>query len=244
MTVAPRRRRKAALQDLTEDGRRIVRDIADRHDVSLAAAETLLAALAAGSGRQAQFDHPELGGMGQWSQGGMIMIGDMFDHGLKHRVARLCEDLAAVLQDGSAFAPATRPRGTSADPRWPEELGSPASTGSQNDLHYAVFPMARRLAVSQGGRMTLYDTADYRITGFSQQQGTEQSLTFTSQHGTVRLADLKRVEPATAEAPTPSPTESHDDIFAKLERLAELRDKGIVTAEEFNAKKAELLSRL
>jgi hypothetical protein len=34
------------------------------------------------------------------------------------------------------------------------------------------------------------------------------------------------------------------DIFATIERLAELRQKGILTEEEFVAKKSELLSRL
>ena len=34
------------------------------------------------------------------------------------------------------------------------------------------------------------------------------------------------------------------DIFAKIEQLANLREKGYVTEDEFNAKKAELLSRL
>jgi hypothetical protein len=34
------------------------------------------------------------------------------------------------------------------------------------------------------------------------------------------------------------------DIFAKIERLAELQQKGILSPEEFVAKKAELLSRL
>jgi hypothetical protein len=34
------------------------------------------------------------------------------------------------------------------------------------------------------------------------------------------------------------------DIFAKIERLAELQQKGIVSPAEFAAKKAELLSRL
>jgi Short C-terminal domain len=34
------------------------------------------------------------------------------------------------------------------------------------------------------------------------------------------------------------------DIFANIERLAELQQKGILSAEEFAAKKAELLSRL
>ena len=35
-----------------------------------------------------------------------------------------------------------------------------------------------------------------------------------------------------------------DDIFARIERLAELRARDILTAQEFEAKKAELLSRL
>jgi hypothetical protein len=34
------------------------------------------------------------------------------------------------------------------------------------------------------------------------------------------------------------------DVFAAIERLAELHARGVLTAEEFSAKKAELLSRL
>jgi hypothetical protein len=37
---------------------------------------------------------------------------------------------------------------------------------------------------------------------------------------------------------------SEIDIFAKIERLADLQKKGILSPEEFAAKKAELLSRL
>ncbi len=43
-------------------------------------------------------------------------------------------------------------------------------------------------------------------------------------------------------AASPSPT--GDDIPSKLRELADLRDKGILTDSEFEAKKAELLSRL
>ena len=86
------------MQNLTPDGLRIVADIAKRHGVSLDAALTLLGALAQGNGRQAQFNHPDLGGMGQWSQGGMIMVGDMFNQGLKHRVDTLCNELAGLLR--------------------------------------------------------------------------------------------------------------------------------------------------
>lgn len=34
------------------------------------------------------------------------------------------------------------------------------------------------------------------------------------------------------------------DIFAKIERLAELRQKGILSEQEFASKKSELMSRL
>jgi Short C-terminal domain len=40
------------------------------------------------------------------------------------------------------------------------------------------------------------------------------------------------------------PAPSEDDIFSKIERLAALHAKGILTDEEFSAKKGELLARL
>ena len=80
------------MQNLTPEGLRIVTEAAKRHGVSLDGALVLLDALARGNGRQAQFNHPDLGGMGQWSQGGMIMIGDMFNQGLKYRVDALCNE--------------------------------------------------------------------------------------------------------------------------------------------------------
>ena len=41
-----------------------------------------------------------------------------------------------------------------------------------------------------------------------------------------------------------SGTASESDIFATIEKLAGLRAKGFISDDEFNAKKAELLSRL
>ena len=57
-------------------------------------------------------------------------------------------------------------------------------------------------------------------------------------------------EPRPASSPVPDPapsraeTAQETDIFAKIERLADLQKKGILSPEEFAAKKAELLSRL
>ena len=46
---------------------------------------------------------------------------------------------------------------------------------------------------TQDGRVRVYDTGDHRIGGFSQQQSGGQSLSFSSQFGTVRLEDLQEV---------------------------------------------------
>lgn len=48
-------------------------------------------------------------------------------------------------------------------------------------------------------------------------------------------------DPVVAE-PTPAPV--HDSIVDQLAKLGELRDAGVLTAEEFDAKKTELLARM
>ena len=58
---------------------------------------TLLQALLNSKGAMAQFDHRELGGVGQWMPGGMTMVGDMFNHGLKAKVDGLCSELSQIL---------------------------------------------------------------------------------------------------------------------------------------------------
>jgi hypothetical protein len=163
-----------------------VESIAQRHGFSLDAAKAAAEAVRRGGGSMAQFTHPELGGMGQWTSGGMIMIGDMFNNALKARVDALCRDLATLP------LPAAVEQGAGGD-WWPGDLGRPSATGAQNDMKYACFPEARRLAVMRGGRVRVYDTGDHRIGGFSQQQSGGQSLTFTSQNGTVRLEELTEV---------------------------------------------------
>lgn len=229
----------------TDKEREDVAGIAQRHGFSPDAVKAMLAALVRGQGRQAQFDHPEFGGMGQWS-GGMLMIGDMFNNSLKARVEALIRDLS----DLAGSVPQDRQAGGGSD--WPAELGTPSSSGAQNDMRYAVFPASRRLAVMRGGRMSLYDTGDHRISGVSQQQGGGHSLSFTSQHGPVPLdsldpADLPGTAPAQEARPEPAasqPAKGEGSIPAMIEQLHALLSRGILTQAEFDAKKAELLSRL
>ncbi|WP_428542012.1 hypothetical protein [Rhodopila sp.] len=167
-----------------------IADIAQRHGFSPDAGRALAEALRRGGGGMAQFDHPELGGMGQWAAGGMLMIGEMSNHALKARVDALCRDLSAL--PGPAPAAAEQEPGQ-ASQWWPSELGAASATGEQNDMRYACFPDQRRLAVMREGQVRLYDTGQHRIVGVSQQQGSDQTLCFSSQTGLVRLQDLQPV---------------------------------------------------
>jgi hypothetical protein len=178
--------------------------IAKRHNLSIDAVRALYRALQAGGGRMAQFNHPDLGGMGQWS-GGMTMIGDLSNAALKEKVQSTCAELAAILgtagsshsdhtEDGSKALESFAKAGASNASWWPSGLGDAASAGAQNDSQYAYFPSSRRLAIKQGGKVTLFDTADHQIFGVSQQQGRSSTLTFESQHGPIATTDLKKVE--------------------------------------------------
>lgn len=204
-----------------------------------------------GGGTMAQFSIPELGGSGQWMRGGMTMVGDMFDHSLKARVDALCNELAQLLGTTPVFPPTQS--------WWPADLGTPSSTGGQNDTRYAVFPATHRLAIHQHGATRVFDTGEHRIGGVQQQQagagiGGAGTVTFTSQLGTFDVSSLReigahqpeaRVSPAPAPpAPAPPPSGDPASVIAAIESLAGLHERGILSDEEFAAKKAELLARI
>lgn len=93
----------------------------------------------------------------------------------------------AMNPGASLFVPPAS--GTSAD-WWPADLRWPNSTGAQNGVRYAYFAQARRLAIELNGRVTVYDTLDHQIGGFSQQQSYGGSLSFSSQHGLIDVTRL------------------------------------------------------
>jgi hypothetical protein len=172
----------------------------------------MLIAVMEGNGTMAQFNHPDFGGAGQWMQGGMTMVGDMFNYALKSKVEGLCAELSKLFmnqqpdlfrsmssqsqsqggqqQGGHGQVSLFVPGGGGQGNWWPPELGVAASTGSQNNIRYAYFPSSCRLAVEINGQVTVYDTQDHQIGGVSQQQSTDASLTFTSQYGLVRVENL------------------------------------------------------
>jgi hypothetical protein len=249
------------MQQLTPAGENIIADISRRYNLSHDSAVRMLVAVNNGGGTMAQFSCPELGS-GQWMRGGMTMVSDMFNHGLKATVNNLCGELSNALANNQMFPPASQSGGGGNNNWWPGDLGSPSSSGSQNNIRYAFFPQARRLVVQRDGHVTVFDTLDHRISGVSQQQGGNTSLTFTSQYGNVSTLSLPLISgaglqapdttnfaapPAPAsQAPQPSqaPRQGSSEVMSLLEKLGHLRDSGVLTDEEFSTKKTELLNRL
>jgi hypothetical protein len=185
-------------------------------------------------------------------------------HGQRHEQTSHRDSVRGQRQEGTGFEAVSlfvAPTPGSSGDWWPSDLRWPNSTGAQNGVRYAYFAEARRLAIDVGGTVSVYDTLDHQIGGFSQQQAVGGTLSFSSQHGLINVATLPVVSssrdqarsPATTpgeRGPTSAPeglailTDLDQDVFATIEKLANLRAKGIISDEEFSAKKAELLSRV
>lgn len=239
------------MEQLTPEGLRVVNELAQRYGFSQEAVIHMMFAMLRGRGGMAQFNHPEFAGSGQWMRGGMLMVGDMFNHSLKAKVDGLCQAIAAQLASQPELFPsgsfqaqtqsgggqqmqvgsggqqmqvggsdqqmqvsgAAPPMGMTPmtpmtplaeggqglfapDPRdtwWPKDLGTPSALGAQNDLRYAFFPALGRLAVQANGQVTVYDTGEHHIAGFSQQQAPGGAVVFTTPGGSVSLSSLSAV---------------------------------------------------
>lgn len=296
------------MTQLSPAGAQLVEELSSRYGITTDAVTHMLLAVHHGNGSMAQFNHQEFGGSGQWMQGGMTMVSDLFNHQLKSLVDNLCNDLSNALashqttpfrgsfqsQSQSGLNSQAQGAGQIAgrnslfvpDPQnewWPKHLGMPSAIGSQNNVRYAYFANDRRLAVSTGGPAWVYDTLDHQIGGFGQQQGGGASITFTSQFGTVDLSSLPvvwrdgvavqeqplRASPDAATGNIPGlqdaqmgtarepvhlqsvqpvgnahVDEKPEEVIALLEKLGQLKEKGYITEEEFQAKKSDLLNRI
>ena len=207
------------MAQLSPAGIQAVQDIAQRHGFSFDAVQSMLHSVLNGNGYMAQFSHFEFGGSGQWMQGGMTMVSDMFNNHLKGRVDSLCSELSRLilnqpdLMRTGSFQSQTQNGNTSynsfgshssenTNPNslfvqapaqanwWGPDLKWPNSSGGQNGMRYAWFSQARRLAMEVNGQVIIYDTLDHHIGGVSQQQSGGYSVTFSSQFGYVDVSSL------------------------------------------------------
>ena len=159
-----------------------LKKLAEKEGFSFEAVDCLFQALVKGNGTMAQFNHSELGGMGQWMPGS-IMIGTMGQDALKAKVERLCNELAPLAKKAESQS----------DKWWPEDLGAADMVGAQGNLSYAIFKAKKLVLVSEGGKIETYSTAGHTITGVAQ-QSSEKSIKLSTPNGVLTLADLKRVD--------------------------------------------------
>lgn len=165
--------------------------IAKKYNISPATVMHVAHAIQTGNGTQAQFNHPELGGSGQWMPG-MVMIGDAFNQTLKAKVNNLCTELAEAYRANKlSDAPQAM---SSMSMQWEDEFAGATMRGAQNDTRYAVFADQQRLIILRGGQRLTYALGDHEITGVAQQQsGAAQGLVFTTRRGTIAEVDLTQI---------------------------------------------------
>jgi hypothetical protein len=61
-------------------------------------------------------------------------------------------------------------------------------------MRYAYFSDKQRLLIETNGKLATYDSGDHRIGGVSQADSQGQTLAFTSQHGPVKLDELRKLD--------------------------------------------------
>jgi hypothetical protein len=158
-----------------------IKSLAKKYGFSEQTVETLLNGLIQSGGNQVQFNIGELGGMGQW-QGGMVMIGDMFNNYLKSQVSNLCYELVELIRNIPVK----------------EEKKEEAFTfkGGQNEMTYTYFADKNRLEIKLDKKTEKYDTSGHYLVGAQQQQSNDtKDLKFQSQEGkTLTLKDFKKLK--------------------------------------------------
>jgi hypothetical protein len=249
---------------LTPEGELIVQALAEQYKIGADAVKVMLDAVAKGGGGMAKFNLPEFGGAGEWMRG-MALMGGMGGDPVKATVDSLCNELSALMAaQASLFMPTSQ--WPASGRWWPAQLGEPSLTGTRASSRYAYFAQIRRLAVDTGGRVEVFDTTGFNISGLAPQGADGDTLTFASNRGPLHLDAFPHDYGMTPEAgpapeanaPTPGAaaaapeaapaqkpaTADAGSILMLIAQLGTLKEKGILTEAEFAAKKAELLSRL
>lgn len=174
-----------------------LRDIAQKHGFNPGAVKFMAQAIQKAGGRFAQWQHPGLGGFGQWLPG-MTTLSPR-EPGLEIRLNALCQDLMTLVQETARAGRDGNSPGKEDPVWWPKTLGlQPDLTGAQGGVRYAYFADSRRLAVEDGedARVTVYDTADHQVHAVRQVPGAKGNrLVLQCQRGETDLAALTVVEP-------------------------------------------------
>ncbi|MCY7351317.1 MAG: hypothetical protein LH606_11720 [Cytophagaceae bacterium] len=169
-----------------------LQQIAERHGFSPELAQTLLSELQRSRGRQVTFNDPALGGVGQW-RGGILLIGDMMNHGLKAKVSAFLNDLAAHAHASPVDSIRTARRAERAASAFQAQASGQREAGfsmTQNGVSYKYSANRNELIVNG---TDVYDTTGLRVMGISSiQQNGQGVLVLRTDQGEKQISDLTR----------------------------------------------------
>lgn len=139
--------------------------IAQQYGVSAEAVQQLAHALIRGRLKTARFNHPELGGIGKWRRGD-VLLGDVRDEDHKTLVWRLAEELMPLLKHVPLPASSEENEQTLVMPWWGDRLlGEPIITDRFESVQYGYFLESRRVIVLRGDDLIHYDADGLLVTG-------------------------------------------------------------------------------
>jgi hypothetical protein len=124
-----------------------------------------------------------------------------------------------------------------------------AETGMLNDFPMLAEPVKFKVAMlNQKERLEFPDLAPPRVQRPAAPPVMQRAETMPPRAGSDRVSEVRN-QPAAAPAPGPAASPqpappAANQLASTLESLAGLRDKGLITPEEYEAKKRELLERM
>ncbi|HET7141738.1 MAG TPA: PH domain-containing protein [Candidatus Limnocylindria bacterium] len=126
-----------------------------------------------------------------------------------------------------------------------------AETGMLNDFPMLAEPVKFKVAMlNQKERMEFPDLAPARVQRPAPVPPMQRADPMPPRAGSDRVSEVRQdAVPAPTDAPAPPPAaaaqpDSAGQLAATLESLAGLRDKGLITPEEYEAKKRDILERM
>ena len=100
-----------------------------------------------------------------------------------------------------------------------------------------VFPYKNISSIEMGKKLM-----GHHISFFA--SGNKVSMKWIKTGGVQEFVEVIKSRMTSSSSPRPTPTQTPDDPLAQLEKLSKLRAAGVVTKEEFESKKAEILERI
>ena len=123
-----------------------------------------------------------------------------------------------------------------------------AETGLLNDFPMLAEPVKFKVAMlNQKERLEFPDLAPPRVQRPAEPPAMQRAEPMPPRAGSDRVSEVRNEPSAPAAAPAASPDPGAppaNQLASTLESLAGLRDKGLITPEEYEAKKRELLERM